>query len=143
MRGTVGTVTKETVRSVMVALVAGGFVIGPLATSSAADEGPRILGDNSVWAETPGIFPGGSAKFYHRGDKVKVCDTSADGAKAVARLRYANSGRLVGQVSVGGNDRCNVKSFSGLNEGTSVALQVHLLDGGNRFDYSDSVTGTA
>lgn len=129
------------VARIVTAIAAAAIVA--VASAGTANADVDIQGDSTVWVETPGWDPGGSAKFYAGDEYLRVCDTSADGAGAFATLwRHTKNGwdKYVTEY-VGGEGDCDNDSVKELGGGTPIKIRVELVRNGDHFDFSDVVYG--
>ncbi|WUI04003.1 hypothetical protein OHR68_20135 [Spirillospora sp. NBC_00431] len=113
-------------------ILSTGFVF---ATASALFLGlapAASAGTNTGYVRTKDGNPGGKAAFFHKGDKISVCDINHDGYYAQAELH--TSARKVITVTAKGHGNCTTKSKN-LPEGTRVYVYVFLRKDGSRKKY--------
>ncbi|MFD0557523.1 hypothetical protein FB566_2797 [Stackebrandtia endophytica] len=111
---------KRTMQTVAMAVIAIVTSFALAATAHAADMTIRTTDDN----------PGGKLEFTQNGDIVKLCDTQADGWRAVGYVIKPNGSRQY-MLAASGNGNCTTKRANqgspyNLVEGTTYTFKVCL-----------------
>lgn len=111
---------------VMTLLAATALLAGPALAMSPAQ---AASGEDIPWTYTTDAAKGGKADFAWNGNKVTVCDNTADGYGVLVGLYDSVGDELVFVADSNSSDGCKSASGTSYINGMSVQLTVCLYQG--------------